>query len=324
MSTRTNVVLSMSAWIALLAPPAFAQDYPSRQITMIMPFAAGGLPDQLGRMMAVEASKLLNQPIIVENRNGAAGNIGAQALARAPADGYTICFCTTGPLVIAQHVEPGLSFTAKDFAAITYVYKGAQAIIVRPESPFKTLPELLAAGKALPGTLSVGMSGALGLHHLSIALLESMAGVRFIPVPYAGEAVGLPMLMGGHLDLMIASISTTAPLAKGGKLRALAVTFAKRSPIMPDVPTVAELGYPGYEGSGLAALVAPSGTPQPVVDKLARAFIVAAQRPDIKDRIEADGLQLMAFEPAKTRATLDQDSARFSRAVKDANLLSKK
>ena len=275
--------------LTALATSAFAQGYPTKPAKVIVPYPPGGPTDIVARVVSQKLSEQMGQQFIVENRPGAGGNIGAEAVAKSPADGYTLLVATT-----AHAINPSLFKNlgynlTKDFAPVSLLTSGPLVIVANPSVPAKNVKELIAMGKAKPGSLNYASSGNGQSTHLSAELFATMAGIKMNHIPYKGSAPALTDVMGGQASLMFDTMLSAMPHVKNGKLKAIAVTSAARSPAAPDVPTVAESGLPGYEAIAWNGLLVPAGTPGDVVAKLNAELKKALDAPDVKDRFSAQG-----------------------------------
>jgi tripartite-type tricarboxylate transporter receptor subunit TctC len=283
--------LAAAATVAALAPSiAWAQarpaGYPGKPVTIIVPFTAGQSGDVLARVLGEPLAKLWGQSLVVDNKGGAGGTLGSRAAAAAPADGYTLLLGSSGPLAAAPNLYANSGYNPRELTPIMNVAGVAQALVVPASSPYKTLADLLAAAKASPAKLSYGSGGVGSFQHLTFELLKQRTGVQIAHVPYRGSAPAYTDLIGGQLDAMFDSLPAVLPHAKAGKVRVLAVSTAQRVPQLPDVPTVAESGVPGFDALGWLGIVAPKG-----VD------------PAIRDRLNADLKTVLADEAVKARLT---------------------
>ena len=316
MKARATFFAVASIAAAVLSP-AQAQDYPTRPVTLIVPYAAGGGNDVMARIVADKMGAALGQPIVVENRGGAGGSIATRAIAHAPADGYTLGLGGTGTLAIGPTLYPNVGYDPrKDFAPIGLIATSALVVLVHPSVPAKTIPELIALAKREDGKLTYASAGVGSGIHLGAELFASMAGVKLSHIPYKGSAPALTDLLGGHVAIYFSSLPPAIGLVKDGKARALAVTGPERSKIFPDLPTVAEAALPGYAAVLHYGIVAPAGTPKPVVDKLAAALRVAIASPDVARKIAADGAEVMGMTPEEYAVDIDREEAKWSEVVR--------
>jgi tripartite-type tricarboxylate transporter receptor subunit TctC len=312
-----GILAIASVIAATLASPARAQDFPTRPIALIVPYAAGGGNDVMARIVADKMAAALGQPIVVENRGGAGGSIATRAVAHAPADGYTLGLGGTGTLAIDPTLYPNVGYDPrKDFAPIGLIATSALVVLVHPSVPAKTIPELIALAKREDGKLTYASAGIGSGIHLGAELFATMAGVKLTHIPYKGSAPALTDLLGGHVSIYFSSLPPAIGLVQDGKVRALAVTGPERSKIFPDLPTVAEAALPGYAAVLHYGIVAPAGTPKPVVDKLAAALRVAIASPDVASKIAADGAEVMGMTPEEYAADIDREEAKWSEVVR--------
>lgn len=289
----------------LLLPPAHAADFPDKPVTLVVPFPPGGPTDAMARTLAAEMKERLGQPMIVENRAGAGGNIGAEFVARAPADGQTLLFGTSGPLAINVSLYRKIGYDpVKSFAPVIQVGHLPNILVVHPSVPAKDVKELVAYAKANPDKLSYASSGNGASSHLAGVLFNSMAGTDLQHIPYKGTGPALNDLLGGQVGMSFTDVLTALPYVKAGKLRALGMASAARSQALPEVPTIAEQGLKGYDVSVFFGIVAPAGTPADRVKMLNRAFAEVLASPKIKQQFAAQGL-----EPPP--ATTPEQLARF-------------
>jgi len=301
---RRTAGLAFIALVSTLstAVPAQAADFPSKPITLVVPFPPGGPTDAMARTLAAAAKATLGQPVVVENKGGAGGNIGAEAVARAERDGHTALFGTSGPLAInvSLYRKPGYD-PIKSFAPVLQIGHLPNVLVVHPGVPAKTVPELIAYGKANPGKLSYASSGNGASSHLAGVLFNNLAGTDFQHIPYKGTGPALTDLLGGQVAMTFTDVLTALPHIKSGKLRALGVTTKARSQALPEVPTVAEQGLAGFDVSVFFGIVAPAGTPRDAIDKLNRAFAEAMKQPEVRQTLLAQGLE---FAPSTTPEAL--------------------
>jgi tripartite-type tricarboxylate transporter receptor subunit TctC len=315
--TARATVFAVASIAAAVLSPALAQDYPTRPVTLIVPYAAGGGNDVMARIVADKMGAALGQPIVVENRGGAGGSIATRAVAHAPADGYTLGLGGTGTLAIDPSLYPNVGYDPrKDFAPIGLIATSALVVLVHPSVPAKTIPELIALAKREDGKLTYASAGVGSGIHLGAELFASMAGIKLSHIPYKGSAPALTDLLGGHVAIYFSSLPPAIGLVQDGKVRALAVTGPERSKIFPDLPTVAEAALPGYAAVLHYGIVAPAGTRKPVVDKLAAALRVAIASPDVARKIAADGAEVMGMTPEEYAVDIDREEAKWSEVVR--------
>jgi len=320
MKRRQLIQSALSA--ALLPSLVQAQDkYPSKPITWICPYAAGGNADSRSRQVAKAMSAILGQPIIIDNKAGAGGNIGTEVIARGKPDGYTIGMGNFAPLAVNHALFKKLNFDpANDIVPIGLIEKGPLILMVRNDSPYKSVKDIVAAAKASPGKLSYASGGIGGSHHLSGALLENAAGIELIHAPYKSGAAGATDLMGGQVQMMFEQMYAAMPAIKGGRLRALAITSKTRSPLLPDLPTMAEQGYPAVEVQNWQGLVAPKGIPAELVKVLNAALNKALQDPEVKEKILSQGNEMGGGTPDQFAALIKAETPRWGKVVRDAKI----
>jgi tripartite-type tricarboxylate transporter receptor subunit TctC len=320
--TRRQFIASASALAVsgALVCHAWAQAWPAKPIRLIVPFPPGGGTDVVSRLVAEKLGPALNTAIIVDNRPGAGGNIGIDAAAKSPPDGYTIAMGQTSNLAINPTLYGKLTFNPlKDFMPVVLVASQPMVLIVVNEAPWKTLAELVAAAKAKPGTLTMASAGNGTVGHLAGEMFARQAGVEFVHVPYKGASPALTDLMGGQVSLFFASAGAIAPqLAAGGKVRGLAVTSAKRLAKLPNIPTIDESGYAGFEATDWKGLVAPVGTPATVVNRLNAEVGKILQSPDALDRLATEGSEPIGGSPEYFAGFLKAQDAMWSRIVKES------
>ncbi len=318
---RRSLIQAAGAVVALPSL-AFAQDkYPSKAISWICPYAAGGNADQRSRQVAKVMGALLGQPIIIDNKSGAGGNIGTEAIARGKPDGYTIGMGNIAPLAVNQSLFKKLNFDPfTDLVPIFLIERGPLMLMVKTDSPFKTVKDVVAAAKAAPGKLAYGSGGIGGTHHLSGAQFEHVAGIDMIHAPYKSGSAAATDLMGGQVNMMFEQMYAAMPAVKGGKMRALAITSKARSPLMPDVPTMAEAGFPGFEVLNWQGLVGPKGMPADLIKLLNEVGNKALQDPDLRLKITSQGNEVVGGTPEQFAALIKAEAPRWAKVVKDAKI----
>ena len=313
---RTLLLLAISLACAL---PAAAQDYPSKPVQIIVPFPPGGGTDLLARVMADKLRERFGQPVTVENRSGAAGNIGAEAVYKAPADGHTLLFTQPAPIVVNKALYAKLGFEPERFVPIALVSIQDIMLAANPKLPANDLKELIAYAKANPGRLNFGSSGAGSAPHLAAELFASMAGVKMVHVPYKGSGESQSATLAGHVDLTFFAFSTALRHTKAGKLRAIAVGGAKRNPQAPDVPSISEV-LPGYSAASWTALFAPPGTPAAVMQKLTTAAAEILRMPDVQKRLADQGDESADMTPAQLADFLREERERWGNLIRTLGL----
>ncbi len=303
------------------AQPALAADaWPARPIRMIVAYPPGGGTDQVGRVMADQLTQQLGQNVILDNRGGATGNIGTELAARAVPDGYTLLMGNVAPNAVNVSLFKKLGFDpVKDFSPISLVAVTPNILVAHPSLPVKTVKELLALAKAKPGTLNFPSAGVGSSSHLAGELLKSLAKIDMVHVPFKGGGPALVAMISGEVQLMFATMPAAMPHVKSGKARPIAVTTAKRSLAMPELPTIAETGVTGYEASTWYGLLAPAKTPKPVVDRLHAETVKILAGP-VRQRLEVQGFEPIGGTPAEFSATIKAEIVKWAKVIKDANI----
>ncbi len=320
MKRRCAGFLVLLAAFGTTAAAALAQSYPSKPVHIVVPFAAGGAVDTLARLLGSKLADAFNQPVIVDNRPGAGGNLGADAVAKAAPDGYTILQNTNGQ-AISPALYRALPFDpVRDFIPVTQLVATATVVVANPNLPVSSLNELIALAKSRPGRLNYGMTGVGNQLHLTMEMLKRAAGIDLQAIPYRGDAPLNAALIAGDIDVAIVPIATARPLIESGRLRALAVTGAARSPALPHVPTVAEDALPGFESSGWQGYFVPANTPRDVVTIIQRAAVKALSAPDVLERLKAFGNEPVGSTPAEFDAKFRADLLLFAKIVREAHI----
>lgn len=296
-------------------------NYPSKLIKWVVPFPPGGAMDVMARTLGDKLSQSMKQPVVIENRAGAGGTIGSSVVAKSEPDGYTMMIVSIGHAVNPS-LYPKLSYDAvKDFEPVSIVGVVPNILVVNPATvKADSVKDLIAAAKAQPGKLSYASAGNGTTVHLGAELFSSMAGVDIMHVPYKGSAPAITDLIGGQVDMMFDSVSSAKPYIESGKLKALAVTTAKRSSAFPNVPTMAEAGIPGYELSGWYAVFVPAKTPKPIVDRLNAELVKALRQPDVRARFTQIGAEPVGSSPEELAKTLKSEMARWNAVVRERNI----
>ncbi|WP_157265315.1 tripartite tricarboxylate transporter substrate binding protein [Azohydromonas aeria] len=311
--------LLAAALAAACAPAAFAQAYPTKAIKLIVPFPPGGGTDIIAREVAQKVSTTTGWNFVVDNRPGAGGNLGVDATAKSPADGYTLVLGQTSNLAINPSLYAKLPYDpVKDLAPITTVATAPLAIVVSATSPYKTLADLVSAAKAKPGSVNFASPGNGTVAHLTGDLFQKAAGVRFQHIPYKGANQALNDVIGGQVDMYMSSVTSVLQQIRNGKLRPLAVTSAKRVGDLPQTPTIAEAGYKGFDASTWFGLLAPAGTPKDVVARLNTEFNKALQQPDLRKRLAEEGAEVGGGTAEQFAALIRDEIQRWGKVVKDS------
>ncbi len=317
----TRVLLGWLAGFGFGHVAAQTQEYPAKNITFIVPYAAGGNGDIRGRQIAQKLATILGKPVIVENKAGAGGNIGTDFIAKAPPDGYTIGMGNFAPLAVNAAMFKNLPFNPKtDVLPVALIERGPLVLMVNPKSPYKSVQDVVAAAKAKPGVLTAANGGIGGSHHLSAELFKQAAGVDIISVAYKGGAPGATDLMAGNVDMMFEQMYAAAPAMASGKLRPLAMTGARRLPQFPDIPTFAELGFPKVEVLNWQGVIVPKGTPAAIIAKLNDAVNRALKEPDMRERITSQGNEVAGGSAQEFAALIASESEKWGRVVREAKI----
>jgi len=312
----------VAALCCVFAFPASAQqDYPTKTVRIIVPFAPGGSTDIFARYIADKLAPALAQSVVVENRAGAGGNIGAEAVAHAAPDGYTLLMATTGVMAINNALYPNMTYeAAKDFEPVIFVASITNVLVVPPELPANSVRELIALAKEKPGALTFGSSGAGSSTHLSSELFKSMAGIDVLHVPYKGSSQALTDLIAGRISMIIDNMPGAISFIKAGRLRALGVTGSKRSPALPDVPTIAEAGLPGYESLSWSGIAVPAGTPKDVIARLNRDIAAILTQPDIRDKFAQAGADPIGGSPQQFADHIRIEREKWSKLIRERGI----
>jgi tripartite-type tricarboxylate transporter receptor subunit TctC len=318
---QLRALLMASAILLMTVLPAQAQNYPSKPIRIIVAYTPAGTTDILARAIGQKMSESWSQPVIVENRPGAAGNIGTELAAKATPDGYTLIMGTAGTHGINVSLYRKLNWhSLRDFAPVSLAAMVPNIMVVNNSLPIKSVKELIAYAKANPGKLSYGSPGNGSTAHLSMELFKSMTGTNLVHIPYKGSAGVLADVMGGQIAVTIDNMPVYLPQVKAGKIRALAVSPAKRSTAAPDIPTIAEAGVPGYDSGAWFGLLAPAGTPRAIVEKLSVETARILKLPDVSKRISELGAEPVGSTPAQFTALIKDEIAKWAKVIKDANV----
>ncbi|HMF25726.1 MAG TPA: tripartite tricarboxylate transporter substrate binding protein [Pseudolabrys sp.] len=313
-----------AAWPVSAQAQSSAAGYPNHPITLIVPYAPGGGNDVVARAVAEPMSKSLGQPIVIENRGGAGGSVGTRQVAKAPPDGYTLGLGGTGTLAVDPTLYPNVGYDPrKDFAPIGLIATTPLIVLVNQSVPAHDVQELIALAKAQPGKLNYASAGTGSGIHLGTVLFAETAGIDITHIPYKGSGPALTDLLGEHVQIYFSSLPPAVGLVKEGKLRALAVTSLRRSVSFPDVPTVAEQGLPGFEAVLHYGIIAPAGTPRPIIDKLNTALRAALADPDVHNHIATEGAEPLPTSPEEYATDIDHEETKWSALVKKSGATAK-
>ena len=321
MTTRHQFAALLAACMLCPNLARSADDWPSRPVTIVVPFAPGGATDIVARLLAEELRQRFDQPFIVQNRTGAAGNIGLESVVRAPADGYTVLQGTMGSLTTNPHLYKDAKFKIeRDLAPISLTFKVDHILIVNPRVPAKNVGELVAFARANPDKLTYGSAGVGSSVQMFAVLLEMRTGIRLRHVPYKGSAPALADLMGGHIDMLMDSVPTSLPQIEAGKTRALAVTSGIRNKRLPNVPTMMEAGIPSYDTAAWGSLMVPAGTPPDIVRRLSLAVQEAYKKPQVQKSFSDLGVEAAASTPEQLSTLIRRDTELWGQVVKAGNV----
>ena len=315
---KFSIRWAVGFFLALMTSMLWAQSWPTKPVRMIIAFPPGGPTDLVSRVLAQKLSEQLGQQVIVDNKPGAGGNIAAELAARAAPDGYTI-FYNTSAIVIGPALYGKVNYdTLKDFAPVLLTASVPMVLVVNPQLPARSVKEFVDLTKTRSGALNYSSSGTGTITHLASAMMSTQTGIQTQHIPYKGSAPGLVDLASGQTQFMIDTINTVLPYVRDNRLRGLAVTSAKRSPLLPDLPTLAEAGISGFEAAAWQGIVVPTGTPNEIVQKLNAEVNKALTHPDIRSRLAAQGADILGGTPAEYAAYLRSEMPRWAKAVKDS------
>lgn len=307
---------------ALAASVAGAQGtFPTHTVRFIVPFPGGGINDVLARIVGDKLQSRWGQPVVIENKTGAGGNIGAELAYQSEGDGYTLLLSPPGPLAVNQSLYKQLSYKPSEFVPITVVGSVPNVVIVRKELPVNSLKELIEYVKANPGKVTFGSQGNGATPHLTGMMFQGMTGTRMVHVPYRGENLVLNDMIGGHVDVFFGNIAAGGPPFRDGRVKILALADTHRSPVLPDIPTTAEAGLPGLVSTGWFALAAPPKTPQPRVSEIAKAAIETIKMPDVQAKFRAASVEPVGNSPGETAAFIAEETRRWSDIIKKNNIV---
>jgi tripartite-type tricarboxylate transporter receptor subunit TctC len=321
MQRRLAFSIPAAAALAASVPAAVAQDWPGKPIRIVVPFAAGGTSDILARTLGEKLQGVLGQTVLVENKAGAGGVIGADAVAKSPSDGYTLLLGTISSHAINPALQPRMPYdAAKDFAPVMLLGSISNVLLVGPNQPYKTVADIVGAAKASPGSIAFASAGQGSSQHMSGETFKLLAGAALTHVPYKGSAPAIQDVIGGQIPMSFETVTVALPHVKAGKVRALAVTSARRSGAMPDVPTLQEAGVPGFDVASWQALYAPAGTPPAIVARLNAELAKIIAAPEVKAKMEGLGLEYSPNTPEQFAEFGRRELAKWAKIVKDGNV----
>ena len=321
-SAARAIACAATGTLCLLSPaPGSAQAYPSKPIRFVVPFAPGGTTDILARLIAQRLSEPLRQPVLIDNRPGANGSLGSELVAKSPPDGHTIIMGYLGSLAINPNLYTKLPYDpVRDFAPVTLAASTTQAIAAHPSLPAKSVQELIALARSRPGHVTYASAGIGAPSHLAGALFTIMAKIDMVHVPYKGSGAALSDLLGGHVAVSFGGLAAVMPAAKAGKLRVIAIASKARSSAVPQVPTIAESGLPGFDVPSWFGVLAPAGTPREIVERLHAEISRILNAQDVKERLAADGAEVAATSPDEFAAYIKSEIAKWGAVIRQANI----
>jgi tripartite-type tricarboxylate transporter receptor subunit TctC len=320
MDRKSFLGVLMLSMTSLFATPVAADNYPSKPITIIVPFAPGGTVDAVARTVGERLSQALKQPVIIDNRGGAGGTIGTAIAATAKPDGYTLLM-VFDTHATNQHLYRKLPYkTEQAFAPVSLLVRNPQLLVAHPKVPATNVTELVASQKSNKTPISYASVGPGSSNHLTAELFRDAAGIEMTHVPYKGGGPAINDLLGGHVDVMFVSLALVAQHVKGGKLKPLAVTSSSRHPLFPDVPTIAEQGFPGFEAQSWVGILAPAGTPKDIVARLNQELSRSLSQPDVKEKLQAQGHEIVGSAPEQFGEWIQAESAKWGKVIKERNI----
>ncbi|HEX4325727.1 MAG TPA: tripartite tricarboxylate transporter substrate binding protein [Burkholderiales bacterium] len=316
-----HLLVSLAVALPLVQPAHAQPAWPAKPVRIIVPFAPGGTTDVVARLVGQKLGELWGQSVVIENHSGAGGNVGADLVAHAQADGYTVLMASGSIFTVNPHMYKKLPFDPnRDFIAVTNVAMGPMLVVVNPKLPVKNIKELIALAKAKPGTINFGSAGVGSQVQMGGESLAAAAGIDIVHVPYKGEALGYNDLVAGQIQLMVGNIAAAAVFVPSGKLRALAVTGKERSKMLPDVPTVAESGLPGFDNTGWFGFMVPAGTPKAVVDKLQRDTAKVLDNSQMRGQLFVQGMTPVGNKSDEFAKAIKEESAKWALVIKERKL----
>jgi tripartite-type tricarboxylate transporter receptor subunit TctC len=318
-----NRALALFIGLALCVVNAAAQErYPQRPVRIVVPFAPGGSTDIIARLLGERLSPVIGQPVVIENRPGAGGNIGAEAVARSAPDGYTLLMATTGVISINNAMYKSMTYdAAKDFEPVVFIASITNVLVVPASSPLKNVGDLISAAKREPGRLTFASSGAGASTHMSAELFKMMAGVDLLHIPYKGSGAAIPDIISGRVSMMFENMPGAMPHIQAGTVRALAVTGLARSSALPDIPTIAESGVPGYESLSWIGIAAPAGTPREVVARLNRDINAVITSAEMRQKLAEQGAEVVGGPPEAFAEHAKREREKWARVIREAAIV---
>jgi tripartite-type tricarboxylate transporter receptor subunit TctC len=320
MNWRAIIRLAFTSFFALVVTPGSAEDYPTRPIKLVVGFAAGGTTDYMARLLADRLRAPLGQPVVVENRTGANGALGAELVAKAEADGYTLYFTTAGVATVYPHLKPAPYDTLRDFVGVGRVAYNSTMLVVNAAMPAGSARDLAALARQRPGKITIAITGLGSVSHLGAELFQSAAGIKLVEVPYRGAAPAMTDLLGGTLDALFGDGPTVIAQIRAGKIKALAATSHQRSEIFPDVPTFLEQGFADTVADQWAGVLAPTRTPAAVVAKLNASIATVMKEPEVRAKLAATGVVPAIDTPAEFATYLRDEYARWGRIIREKGI----
>jgi tripartite-type tricarboxylate transporter receptor subunit TctC len=312
---RAWTLLALLAWC--MAGPALAQEWPAKPLRMVVPYAAGGLPDTMTRLVAQRLAEALGQPVVVDNRPGAGGISGSELVAKSAPDGYSLLVADVGQVAVNPYLYAKLPYDPqRDFVAVSLMGTSTLFLVANTQVPVTSFAELVALARSQPGKLNYGTSGTGSIMHIAIEVLKAALGIDLVHVPYKGTAQAVPALLGGQVALLYSALPSIESHVKAGRVRLLAVSTARRSPEAPEVPTVAEMGVPGYDFTPEIGVLAPAGTPPAVVQRLSAEIARATRQPEVVQRFAQLGIEAVGSTPAAYAAIIRASQEKYAKAVK--------
>ena len=316
------LIVAIATTAAATSQGVLAQSWPVKPVRLVVPFAAGGATDVVARILGQKLGELWGQSVVIENRGGAGGNVGADVVAKATNDGYTLLMASGSIVTVNQHMYKRMPFDAqRDFAPITKVATGPMLVIVNPGVPAANIKALIALAKAKPGSINFGSAGVGSQVHMAAENFANAAGIDIVHVPYKGESLGVNDVMAGQIQMMVTNLAAAAPFVASGKLKALAVTSKERSKALPEVPTVAESGLPGFENTGWFGLLAPAGTPKAVLDMIQLDTARVLDTPEMRGRLFVQGMTAVGNKSDEFTRSIAEESKRWAKVVSERKLM---